>query len=199
MLTTGRRTHWTGRRQKRRLIGWRVSMPTFGDAAPRKPVCAKWLAEALPPSRRDSIGRQCIFVGDSAGQGKVYPRSGNGSSILGRAAGRCPTAYGFAAGLANQGTYWYLDTRREEAAEIAPTNELTRGIARWADRINDWLKACPHQTMLHGMLHACDGNLRETDCHVGRHLHSALLWPSLGQFTAHIEMIDHSDPTSDRQ
>jgi hypothetical protein len=64
---------------------------------------------------------------------------------------RCPIAYGFAAGLANQGTYWYLDTRREEAAEIAPTNELTRGIARWADRINDWLKACPHQTILHGM------------------------------------------------
>lgn len=57
----------------------------------------------------------------------------------------------FISGLAKQGSYWYLDTRREEFDRISPRTSIAQSIAKWADSVNEWLKNCPAVTIIHGM------------------------------------------------
>ena len=58
-------------------------------------------------------------------------------------------------GLANQGTYWYLDTRPDEFDGM-PRHGLSGKLKKAARDIDEALKSHPYQTVCHGDLKSCN-------------------------------------------
>jgi Phosphotransferase enzyme family len=68
-------------------------------------------------------------------------------------------------GLAQQGTYWYLDTRPDEF-ESMPTHGLSGKLKKAARDIDRALKTHKYQTICHGDLKACNMSLSSDPAYV---------------------------------
>ncbi|KAL3909743.1 MAG: hypothetical protein SGILL_007964 [Bacillariaceae sp.] len=69
------------------------------------------------------------------------------------------------AGLAKQGTYWYLDTRPDEYESMSK-HGLSGKLKKAAHAIDEALKSHKYQTICHGDLKACNMSMSESPSYV---------------------------------